>query len=232
MEITRELKRTLREQGFIPLRDNINFAVRIIVPCGILTTETSNKITELAEKYGRGKFYLTQRLGIEIPFIKYENLEIVKKELADVGLDIGGTGKKVRAILTCKGSICRSGLYDSEALTEHFNKKFYIGYHYTELPNKFKIVVGGCKNNCSRPTVADVGLTGVELGRVEIRIGGLSGKSQIFGKLLPKTYSLSEAEEVIEKCLNYYIENGISGERFGNTIERIGCEHILEHICN
>lgn len=91
MSFTPEQIMAVKGQGFLPQKDKIHFAARIIIPAGHMTTTYSAKINELAEKYGRGYFTLTQRLDVEIPWIQYEAIESPKKELSEVGLEVGGT---------------------------------------------------------------------------------------------------------------------------------------------
>lgn len=49
---------------------------------GNLTAENIKTVAEVAEKYGRGYVHMTSRQGIEIPFIKVEELAEVKEALA------------------------------------------------------------------------------------------------------------------------------------------------------
>lgn len=38
--------------------------------------------------------------------------------------------------------------------------------------------------------------------------------------------SISEALDIVEKAITYYRENGLQGERFAKTVERIGFETV------
>lgn len=46
---------------------------------GNLTAENLVKIAEVAEKYGDGHVHLTSRQSVEIPFIKIEDVDEVKR---------------------------------------------------------------------------------------------------------------------------------------------------------
>jgi dissimilatory sulfite reductase (desulfoviridin) alpha/beta subunit len=43
---------------------------------------------------------------------------------------------------------------------------------------------------------------------------------------------MEEAEKITEKVINYYNENGQKGERFADTVDRIGFESVQEAIFN
>ena len=56
---------------------------------GYPTAENLTKIAEVAEKYGDGHVHLTSRQGVEIPFVKLDDVEAVKEELAEGGCRAG-----------------------------------------------------------------------------------------------------------------------------------------------
>ena len=57
-----------------------NFSLRLACVGGTLTAENLKKIAEVAEKYGDGYVHLTSRQGVEIPFIKLDDIDDVKDE--------------------------------------------------------------------------------------------------------------------------------------------------------
>ena len=61
----------------------------------------------------------------------------------------------------------------------------------------------------------------------KIYIGGRWGKKVSRGRALGKIFTAeAEALDMIEKILLFYKENGKKGERFAETIERIGFENV------
>ncbi len=79
---------TLKKGGFMRQKQKNNFSLRLAVVGGYLTAENLTKIAEVAEKYGDGHVHLTSRQGVEIPFIKLKDIDAVKEELAEGGLQI------------------------------------------------------------------------------------------------------------------------------------------------
>ncbi|MEG0580334.1 MAG: 4Fe-4S binding protein, partial [Niameybacter sp.] len=110
----------------------------------------------LAEKYGRGQVVATTRLSLEIPWVKEEDIESFKIEARELGLKTGGTGKRVRPIVACKGSYCVFGLCDTHKIGGELVKEFFPN----ETPSKFKIGIAGCPNNCSKAQLNDIGIMG------------------------------------------------------------------------
>ena len=262
------------------------FNVRVLTVNGRLTTDTHRAIAEAADRFGSGEVALTTRLTMEIQGVKYENIEPLFAFLADHGLSAGGTGAKVRPVVSCKGTTCQYGLCDTFSLSEKIHTRFYEGYHGVALPHKFKIAVGGCPNNCVKPELNDLGIIGqrvpvVDLdkckgckkcqvaaacpiktakvvdGKVDlsgcnhcgrcmgkcpfgaisytdgyrVSIGGRWGKKVAHGVPLTRVFtSEEEVLNVVEKAICLFRDEGIAGERFADTISRLGFDYVNEKL--
>lgn len=261
------------------------FNGRVITRNGKITAEESRVIAEAAEKFGSGEITMTSRLTIEIQKVPYENIEPLREFLANAGLETGGTGSKVRPVVSCKGTTCQYGLIDTFRLSEEIHDRFFHGYSQVKLPHKFKIAVGGCPNNCVKPDLNDLGIIGqrvpvvdlakcrgckvcqvenncpikvakMENGKLQIPedqcnhcgrclgkcpfgavntetegykvyIGGRWGKKVAHGHALEKIFtSEEEVMDVVEKAILLFREQGITGERFADTIDRLGFENV------
>ena len=134
------------------------FNVRVITRNGKLTAAEQKCVAEASEKFGSGEVTMTTRLTLEVQGVRYEQIEPCIQFLRDHGLDAGGTGSKVRPVVSCKGTTCQYGLIDTFDLSEKLHERFYVGYHGVELPHKFKIAVGGCPNSCMKPSLNDFGI--------------------------------------------------------------------------
>lgn len=149
--------KALKKGGFMRQIQKNNFSLRLGIVGGQIQAEQLLKVYEIAKKYGRGYIHMTSRQSIEIPFIKLEDVENVKKELAEANLQPGVCGPRVRTITACQGStICPNGLIDATSLANEFDQK----YHGRELPHKFKFGITGCCNNCLKAEENDLGVKG------------------------------------------------------------------------
>lgn len=146
--------------GFLRNRGTDNFSARIITVNGKVTAEQNACISEAAKLYGNGNILLTSRLTIECQGIPFDKIEDFRTYIAKTGLVTGGTGSKIRPVVSCKGTTCQYGLIDTLALSEEIHERFYVGYANVKLPHKFKIAVGGCPNNCVKPDLNDLGIIG------------------------------------------------------------------------
>lgn len=269
--------------GFLNNKGTDLFNGRVITVNGKITAEQAKVIAEAAEKFGSGEMVFTTRLTVEVKGIHYDNIEPFREYVAKAGLETGGTGTKVRPIVSCKGTTCQYGLYDTYDLSEKIHERFYKGYREVKLPHKFKIATGGCPNNCVKPDLNDIGIVGqmvhahntelckgcgkcqIELncpmkaakvvdGKIQVDesicnncgrcikfcpfhvndeavpgfkvyIGGRWGKKTAHGRALSKIFtSEDEVLNVVEKALLLFRDKGEPGERFADTISRIGFE--------
>jgi dissimilatory sulfite reductase (desulfoviridin) alpha/beta subunit len=149
--------KALKNGGFMRQRQKDNFSLRLKVVGGNLTAEQLITIANVSKKYGDGHVHLTSRQGVEIPFMKIEDVDSVKSELLDGGVHTGVSGPRVRTVTACQGSqICPSGCIDTHSLAVEISER-YFG---RELPHKFKFGVTGCQNNCLKAEENDLGVKG------------------------------------------------------------------------
>jgi dissimilatory sulfite reductase (desulfoviridin) alpha/beta subunit len=131
--------------------------MRLHITGGHLTADEVKKVYEIANQYGKGYVHLTSRQGVEIPFIRLEDIDAVKEELKAAGMEQGACGPRVRTVTACQGNdVCPSGLIETQELA----KKLDARYFRKDLPHKFKIGITGCRNNCLKAEENDLGIKG------------------------------------------------------------------------
>lgn len=160
MAITVEQRAAAKAKGFLTNKDWEHFSVRIITENGVLTAGQVKNLSETAEKFGNGLVTFTSRMTVELPGIKFDDIQAVIDYVAKDGMVTGGTGAKVRPVVACKGTVCVFGIIDTQGLAKEIHKRFFEGYSAVALPHKFKIAVGGCPNNCVKPDLNDLGIVG------------------------------------------------------------------------
>ena len=136
----------LKKGGFMRQKQKDCFAMRLKSVGGHFTAAQL-----------KGYVHLTSRQGIEIPYIKLQDIDEVKAALKAGGVEVGVCGPRVRTITACQGAAtCPSGLIDTVKLANEFDKR----YGGRELPHKFKFGFTGCHNNCLKAEENDMGIKG------------------------------------------------------------------------
>lgn len=265
------------------------FNVRVITRNGKITADEHRAVAEAAERFGSGEITMTTRLTMEIQGVRYGNIDPLIAFLAQHGLETGGTGSRVRPVVSCKGTTCQYGLIDTFGLSEKIHVRFYRGYHDVTLPHKFKIAVGGCPNNCVKPDLNDLGIvgqrvpvfdfqkcrgckscqvgsscpigvatlsdgmltvdsaacngcgrcrdkcpfgvTGEYINGYRIYIGGRWGKKIANGRPLSRLFTdENEVLDTVERAILFFRDEGVTGERFADTVARLGFEYTEEKL--
>ncbi|MCI8391333.1 MAG: FAD-dependent oxidoreductase [Roseburia sp.] len=288
--VSKEEETRVKALGFLKdKRTPDKFNGRVITRNGKITAEETRAIAEAAERFGSGEVTMTSRLTMEIQGVPFENIEPMREYLLEAGLETGGTGSKVRPVVSCKGTTCQYGLIDTFGLSEEIHERFFHGYASVKLPHKFKIAVGGCPNNCVKPDLNDLGIIGQRVpqpdmekcrgcrvcqveqncpigvaaipdgklvideeacnhcGRCKgkcpfgvtenfidgyrVYIGGRWGKKVAQGRYLEKVFTdKEEVLSIVEKAILLFREQGITGERFADTVARIGFEEVQRQL--
>ena len=288
--VSPEEETRVKALGFLRDKTTLDkFNGRVITRNGKITADEARTIAEAAEMFGSGEVTMTSRLTMEIQGVPFDNIEPLREYLMQAGLETGGTGSKVRPVVSCKGTTCQYGLIDTFGLSEEIHERFFHGYSDVKLPHKFKIAVGGCPNNCVKPDLNDLGIIGQRIPQVDmekcrgckicrvekncpinvakvvdgkividenscnhcgrcigkcpfnafedytngyrIYIGGRWGKKVAQGRYLEKVFTdKEEVLSVVEKAILLFREQGITGERFADTVARIGFENVQEQL--
>lgn len=279
MSLNADQIKEVKNQGFLINRGTELFSGRIITGNGVLTATELKTACEAAEKFGNGNLTFTTRQTVELPGIPYEKIPDFKQFVTERGLSIGGTGRRVRPIVSCKGTTCIYGLHDTQEMAAEIHERFFEGYADILFPHKIKISVGGCPNNCVKPDINDIGIMGqripivneelckvckkckveavcpmnaavksetivineeicVKCGRCSDKcpfgavtgeitlykmfIGGQWGKHRYLGYELSRLFERNEVMDIIESSMLFFKKEGKLGERFRQTIDRIG----------
>lgn len=84
-------------------------------------------------------------------------------------------------------------------------------------------------NNCSRcMSKCPFGVADNGESKLRIYIGGRWGKKIRMGRQLSRLFTLEEGMEMIEKAILLFKRDGLQGERFSETVDRIGLEKTEE----
>jgi dissimilatory sulfite reductase (desulfoviridin) alpha/beta subunit len=204
---------------------------------GVYHMEHLEKVIEIARKYARGFVHVTTRQGIEMPFIKYADIDEVERELKLAGIQIGTSGPRMRTTTCCPGNNwCKSGLIDTFSLYDRIENELGIRCAM-DLPHKFKIAISGCPNTCTRQQQSEIGIHGsVDVSSSDKKIGytvylgGCGGRTPRIGFKLEKIYSEDGVLLIIERVVSFFKQNAKPRQRLALLIEEMGRDEFCEKI--
>lgn len=159
-KISPEDQKRVKALGFLKNKNTEDeFSCRIITVNGKITADQTKAIGEAAEKFGK-EVTFTSRLTVEINGVPFDKIDDIRAFLKDRGLETGGTGSKIRPVVSCKGTTCQFGLIDTFDISEAVHNDYFVKWNDVKTPHKFKVAVGGCPNSCVKPDLNDMGIIG------------------------------------------------------------------------
>ena len=155
----------LKKKAFRVSKVRGETASRVRMPGGYIDAESMKRISEIADKYGNGSIFITNRQGVEIPGIKITDMDAVNKEIQLI-IDHEGTNQEkrdtgyaasgTRNVVACPGKrLCPFGNYDTTEFARKMEKQIF--------PNNlhFKVAFTGCSNDCAKVRMNDFGIMGM-----------------------------------------------------------------------
>jgi sulfite reductase beta subunit-like hemoprotein/molybdopterin converting factor small subunit len=227
------------------------FMVRIKVPGGLLTPAQLRGVGEISRTYGGNYGELTTRQGLQLHWVRLDQLPVVLDAIRATGLTtVGGEGDTVRNVTGCPvAGILAEELFDVRPVIERVAKFFYGNRDYSNLPRKHKYTISACPGQCNAPEIHDVALLGaLKNGRegFAVRVGGgLSSTPRLsrdLGVFVPADeaievlraitdvwqtdlrYRVSRAKSRIKFMVDHYGPEGVRDkveERLGRRLERM-----------
>lgn len=212
--------------------ENIELFQEYIGKTGLVTGGTGAKVRPIVACKGTTcvfGLHDTQAMAAEIHerfFEGYKNVPLPHKFKIAVGgcpnncvkpdlNDIGIVGQRVPKLNTEKCKKCKKCFVAQECPMNAVSTEGSISFNTDKCNN-----CGRCILKCPFGAMEDSEV------KYKIYVGGRWGKSVIIGKPLKTLFTRQEAISAIEKAILLYKSKGIAGERFGQTVERLGVEEV------
>lgn len=179
------------------------FMVRVKVPGGRILPEQLIGLGRISQERGRNYGELTTRQGIQLHWIRLEELPEVLGQIQSSGLTTaGGEGDTVRNVTSCPvAGVDRAELFDVTPLVAEVSRFFSGNPQYSDLPRKHKYTISACPAQCNAPEIHDVALVGtLRDGRpgYGVRLGGGLSATPRIARDLGVFVPADSDQEVIE----------------------------------
>jgi len=202
------------------------------LPAGDITEKQMLALADLADQYSQSELRSTHDQNFVLAHVPSESLPDLYAALKAVDLADSNIGTLADMII-CPGlDFCSLANASSIAIWDQINAAF-TDMDYLHDLGDIKIRVSGCMNACAHHHVADIGVLGVEKKGVEwyqLTLGGYSGDGARIGKRLGPAVAKSDVAKTIQEVLGVYLEQRTEGERFAETLDRVGIETFKEKI--
>jgi ferredoxin-nitrite reductase len=200
------------------------FMMRLRIPNGITNSEQIRALAEIIQRYGDdGTGDITTRQNIQLRGIRIEDVPDIFRKLKSVGLTSIQSGMdNVRNITGSPvAGIDADELYDTRELCNQVQDTITNNGEgnpeFTNLPRKFNIAIGGCRDNSIHAEINDIAfIPGFKNGvfGFNVLVGGFFSARRCDAAI--PLHAWVRPDEVVDLCraiLVIYRDNGLRANR-------------------
>lgn len=202
------------------------------VPPGDATDGQLDFVADLADQFSFGEVRVTHEQNLVLADVEQSQLFALWQLLKSQGLATPNIGL-LTDIIACPG-----GDYCSLANAKSLPIAAAIAERFDDLDfqhdiGDIELNISGCINACGHHHVGNIGILGVDKDGSEwyqVSVGGAQGNTSAIGKIIGPSFSAPQMPEVIGRLLETYVQCRIEGERFVDTVGRLGIAPFKEHL--
>jgi NAD(P)H-nitrite reductase large subunit len=214
-----------------PSSQHLGRSARIpaLVPMGELSLPAARTLADVADAYGDHLVRLTTDQNAELQGVSATDVPAAIAAIERAGLRSAGRGG-ISDVVSCVGmEYCPLAVAHSMTMGEEIALAF-ASHRDDPRYADFRIHVSGCPHSCAKHQVADIGLAGamteVDGARVEAFVFNIGGNARArrLGAVYAKKVPRAKVIGVVQALLAEYEEHALVGERFSETVARLGSD--------
>jgi sulfite reductase (NADPH) hemoprotein beta-component len=202
------------------------------VPTGDCTAEQMDFVADMADRYSFGELRVTHEQNLVLADVRQSELFEVWQKIKAQGLATPNIGL-LTDIISCPG-----GDFCSLANAKSIPIALAIGKRFEDLDfqhdiGEFELNISGCINACGHHHVGHIGILGVDKDGSEwyqVSIGGAQGDEAALGKIIGPSFAAAQMPEVVARLLQVYLRERFEGERFVDTVWRLGIGPFKDYV--
>ncbi|CAO3444433.1 Sulfite reductase [NADPH] hemoprotein beta-component (EC 1.8.1.2) [Azospirillum argentinense] len=191
---------------------------------GDATSEQMELIADLADAHSFGELRVSHAQNLVLAHVRQDELFTLWTALEANGLGTPNAGL-IGDIIACPGlDYCALANARSIPLAQAISARFADPARQ-QLIGELGIKISGCINACGHHHVGAIGILGVDKKGEEfyqITVGGDPTLTTAIGDILGPAVTADETVDAIEAIVEVYLSNRQDGERFIDTLKRVG----------
>lgn len=199
---------------------------------GNVSADQMDLIADLADRYSFGEARMLHEQNVALPDVRRQDLFEVWQAAREAGLATPNIDLLTDIICCPGGDFCSLANARSIPIADAIQRRF-DDLDYQHDIGEIDINISGCMNSCGHHHVGHIGILGVDKHDEEwyqITIGGTQGNNTALGKVIGPSFAQDEVVGVIEKLLETYFELRFDGERFIDTVHRVGIDPFKDRV--
>jgi sulfite reductase (NADPH) hemoprotein beta-component len=202
------------------------------VPPGDATAEQMDFVADMADRYSFGQLRVTHEQNLVLADVRQSELFELWQQVKARGLATPNIGLLTDIISCPGGDFCSLANAKSIPIAAAIAKRF-DDLDFQHDIGDIEINISGCINACGHHHVGAIGVLGVDKDGSEwyqVSIGGAQGDQAALGKIIGPSFSAVQMPEVVGRLLQVYLRERVDGERFIDTVQRLGIGPYKDHV--
>ena len=199
---------------------------------GDCSADQMDAIAELAERYSFDEVRVNYQQNLVLPHVKLDDIPAVFAQLQEIGLATANMNL-ITDIIACPGlDYCSLANARAIPVAQAIARRF-ADMDRAEDIGQFKINISGCINACGHHHLGHIGILGVDKKGQEfyqLSLGGSGAEDATLARILGPALSTEQVPDAVESIVETYLKDREPGERFLDTLRRIGPEPFKEAV--
>jgi sulfite reductase (NADPH) hemoprotein beta-component len=191
---------------------------------GDVSTEQLRAVAELARRYSFGEVRVSHEQNLILADVPQRELYTVWHVARTAGLATPTIGLLADLITCPGGDFCALANARSIPVAQAIQDRF-DDLDYLHDIGEIELNISGCMNGCGHNALGHIGILGVEKSGEEwyqVSLGGRQGNEATIGSVIGPAVPAAEVANVVERMIGTYIALRDAGERFIETVARLG----------
>jgi len=202
------------------------------VPPGDITADELDLAAQFADRYGFGEVRISHEQNVVLPDVRERDLHELWQRARAARLATPTVGLIGNVISCPGGDLCSLANAKTLPIAEAILARFE-DLDYQHDIGELDLNMSGCMNSCGHHHVGHIGILGVDKSGSEwyqVTIGGRQGRDAALGHVIGPSFAADQMPDVVQKLLETYLAQRHEGERFVDTVDRIGIAPFKERV--
>lgn len=227
----RWLARNTREHRAPGYRSVVLSAKPSGVAPGDVSADQLDAVADWATRFGFDEVRVSHEQNLVLPDVRLDQLHALWLEARAAGFATPNIGLLTDIIACPGGDYCALANAKSIPIAQAIQERF-DDLDYLHDIGELNLNISGCMNSCGHHHVGHIGILGVDKDGAEwyqVSLGGADGSAAgagraAVGRIIGPSFAAADVPAVIAALIAAYVEQREEGERFIDTVARIGLE--------
>ena len=197
---------------------------------GDATDLQMERAADLADRFSHGELRVSHDQNLVLPWVRVVDLPALWNDARAAGYATPNIGLLTDMIACPGGDFCALANARSIPVAAAITERFEDLDELHDIGD-IDLHISGCINSCGHHHSGHIGILGVDKDGMEwyqVSLGGSDGSTQSGpatpGKVIGPSFAADEVPDVIEAVIDTYRGQRTAGERFVDTVRRVGAD--------